>query len=41
MLSVLESAEVLKVLLDRKGILRNQLFIMDLADYTFESIQLG
>lgn len=41
MLSVLESAEVFKVLLDRKGTLRNQLFIMDLADYTFEAVQLG
>jgi len=40
-LSALESAEVLKVLLGRDGILRNRLLIVDLSDYTFETVQLG
>ncbi len=40
-LSALESAEVLKVLLDRDGILRNRLLIVELSDYTFETVQLG
>ena len=37
----LESAEVLKVLLDRNGILKNRLLIIDLAYYTFETVHLG
>lgn len=39
-LSALESAEVLKVLLNRSGTLRNRLLIMDLSDYTFDTVQL-
>ena len=39
-ISSLESAEVLKVLLGRTGILKNQLLIVDLAHYTFEIVQL-
>lgn len=39
--SALESSEVLKVLLDRGGTLRNRLLIVDLSDYTFEMIQLS
>jgi molybdopterin/thiamine biosynthesis adenylyltransferase len=40
-LSSLESAEVLKVLLGRGGTLRSRLLIVDLSDYTFETIQLS
>lgn len=40
-LSALESAEVIKVLLGKDGVLRNKLLVMDLFDYTFEIIQLG
>ena len=40
-ISSLESAEVIKVLLGRDGILRNKLLIVDLAHYTFEVIQLS
>jgi len=40
-ISALESAEVLKVLLDRDGILKNRLLIVELSNYTFEIVQLG
>jgi molybdopterin/thiamine biosynthesis adenylyltransferase len=40
-LSALESAEVFKVLLGREGILRNRLLIVDLSDYTVQTIQLS
>lgn len=40
-LSALESAEVIKVLLGRGGTLRNQLLVVDLSDYTFETVQLS
>ncbi len=40
-LSALECAEVVKVLLKKENSLRNQLLIMDLADYTFEVLALG
>ena len=40
LISSLESTEVLKVLLDRTGILRNQLLILDLNCYAFEIVQL-
>lgn len=39
--SALESAEVIKVLLGRSGILKNRLLIVDLSDYTFETVQLS
>ena len=39
-LSSLESAEVFKVLLGRKGILKNRLLIVDLASYSFEILRL-
>lgn len=41
LISSLESAEVLKVLLGQPGVLKNQLLIVDLAYYTFEIMQLG
>ncbi len=37
----LECAEVLKVLLERDNILKNSLLVVDLADYTFETLQLS
>jgi len=40
-LSALECAEVVKILLGRKNILRNRLLVMDLADYTFEVVETG
>jgi len=36
----LECVEVVKILLGKKTVLRNQLLIIDLTDYTFEKIQL-
>jgi molybdopterin/thiamine biosynthesis adenylyltransferase len=41
LLSALESAEVFKVLLGRDGILRDRLLIVDLSDYTFQTVELG
>ncbi len=40
MVASLECAEVVKVLLDKKDVLRNRLLILDLADNTFEVMQL-
>lgn len=40
-LSALECAEVIKVLLGSAETLRNRLLIMDLSDYTFEMLELG
>jgi molybdopterin/thiamine biosynthesis adenylyltransferase len=37
----LECAEVLKVMLNRDSILKNRLLVVDLADYTFESLRLS
>ena len=36
----LECAEVVKILLKKDNVLRNQLLIIDLSDYTFQKIQL-
>ena len=40
LMASLESAEVLKVLLDRPGTLKNRMLVVDLNDYTFETLQL-
>ncbi len=40
-LASLEAAEAVKVILGRKGLLRNRLLLFDLADPTFEIIALG
>jgi molybdopterin/thiamine biosynthesis adenylyltransferase len=40
-LSALECAEVIKLLLGSADTLRNRLLIMDLSDYTFEILKLG
>jgi molybdopterin/thiamine biosynthesis adenylyltransferase len=40
LIASLESAEVMHVLLKKKGGLRNRLLVADLMDYTFESLQL-
>ena len=40
-LASLECAEVLKVLLDHPGTLRNRLLVVDLNDYTFETLALA
>jgi molybdopterin/thiamine biosynthesis adenylyltransferase len=40
LIASLEANEVVNILLERKNILRNRLLVVDLADYTFESLQL-
>ena len=41
LIASLECAEVLKVLLQNDNTLRNKLLVVDLADYTFETLQLS
>lgn len=41
LMASLECAEVLKVLLDRPGSLKNRLLVVDLNDYTFETLALS
>jgi molybdopterin/thiamine biosynthesis adenylyltransferase len=41
LMASLECAEVLKVLLGRDKTLKNRLLVVDLADYTFEKLQLS
>ena len=41
LMASLECNEVLKVLLGRKKTLQNSLLVVDLADYTFEKLQLS
>jgi len=41
LIASLESAEVIKVLLERGDTLQNRLLIVDLADYTFETLRLS
>ena len=40
LIASLECVEALKVLLDRKHALRNRMLVVDLTDYTFETLQL-
>lgn len=40
-IAALQCTEALKVLLDRPGQLRNRLLLMDLADYSFDVMELG
>jgi molybdopterin/thiamine biosynthesis adenylyltransferase len=41
LIASIECAEVLKVLLENDGTLKNKLLVIDLADYTFETLQLA
>ena len=41
LIASLECAEVLNVLLDRPGTLKNRLLVVDLNDYTFETLALS
>jgi molybdopterin/thiamine biosynthesis adenylyltransferase len=41
LIASLECAEVLKVVLGKKKTLQNRLLVVDLADYTFETLQLS
>ena len=40
LMASLECTEVVRVLLGRKGVLRNRLLVVDLTDYTFETLNL-
>lgn len=41
LIASLECAEILNVVLERENTLRNRLLVVDLADYTFETLQLS
>jgi molybdopterin-synthase adenylyltransferase len=41
LIASIECAEVLKVLLEKENILKNKLLVVDLADYTFETLLLS